>query len=72
MSNLDSEESWIADGDHPDETRSADKDDDKHGNFEGDEPRARRYSFPLSPTRLRNLPNSLVFERQINDIKEAG
>ena len=64
MSDLDSEESWVADGDEPDETRSHEKVvEDKYGNFEGDEPRARRYSFPLSPTRLHNLPNSLVFER---------
>lgn len=37
-----------------------------------DEPRARRYSFPLSPKRKENLPNTLIFERAISDIKEAN
>lgn len=35
------------------------------------EPRVRRYSFPMSPTRQKNLPNTLLFERQIEDIKQA-
>ena len=47
--------------------------EDKYGNeFEdGDKDMARRYSFPMSPSRLKNLPNTLVFERAIDDIKEA-
>jgi len=36
-----------------------------------DEPRARRYSFPLTPRRQTHLPNTLVFEKQISDIKQA-
>ena len=38
----------------------------------GGEPRARRYSFPLSPKRQKDLPNTLVFEQAIEDIKEAN
>ena len=77
MSSMDSDKSWVAEGDTPDdklEAQTAGKTlvQDKYGNFEDNEPRARRYSFPLSPTRLTNLPNTLVFERQIEDIKQAN
>ena len=58
LSGGDSDQSWIAEGDEP------------HGEIEQTpdldsprEPRVRRYSFPLSPTRQHNLPNTLLFER---------
>ena len=59
MSGLDSDESWVADGDEPDQKQAS------HADL-GDEddmfPRARCYSFPLTPTRVKSLPNTLVFE----------
>ena len=33
--------------------------------------RARRYSFPLTPRRIDEIPNVPLFERQISDIKQA-
>ena len=68
MSGLDSDESWVADGDEPDENKESRADLE----YEDDMfPRARRYSFPLTPTRQKSLPNTLVFEQQISDIKKA-
>ena len=69
-----SEGSWVAEGDsiEGDTTKVASSITDKYGNFEGDEPRARRYSFPLSPTRQKNLPNADVFGLQLDDIKKAN
>ena len=32
----------------------------------------RRYSFPLTPRRKKDLPHTQLFERQISDIKEAN
>jgi len=76
LSNIDSDESWAADGDDDkdnDETMAAAM-EDRYGNKYDQEgqPRVRRYSFPMSPTRLKNLPNTLVFERAIDDIKDAN
>jgi len=65
MESLESDHSWVADGDHRDAGKAVDK-------FEEDEPRERRYSFPTTPTRVKNLPFSLVFSSQINDIKQAN
>ncbi len=48
MSGLDSDESWVADGDELGEKQASHADlDDEDDMF----PRARRYSFPLTPTR---------------------
>mmetsp|Transcript_36361 Transcript_36361/g.47723 ORF Transcript_36361/g.47723 Transcript_36361/m.47723 type:complete len:109 (-) Transcript_36361:5066-5392(-) len=77
MSGLDSDGSWKADGSEEDEgtpieAGSVEK-DDKFADFDEEPlPRVRRYSFPLSPSRLKNLPNTQLFERQISDIKQAN
>lgn len=64
MSGLDSDGSWVAEGDEPEAVDHPAKGEvDRFGNFEHDQPRTRRYSFPLSPTRLQNLPDTLVFSR---------
>lgn len=74
MSGLDSDESWVADGDEPAGEQQPPQmgEVDRYGNFERDQPRTRRYSFPLSPTRLTDLPDTLGFSRQIDDIKKAN
>lgn len=55
LSGIDSDESWVAEGPDPDEGAAALAADSRaapgYGDLDGDEPRARRYSFPLSPTR---------------------
>ena len=69
MSDLGSDDSWVAEGDSVDENGNALKSDRSNRFCEEPEQRERRYSFPLSPTRLKELPNTLVFEKQIEDIK---
>ena len=75
LSGIDSDESWVAEGPDPDEGSAALAADSRtpfgYGDLDRDEPRARRYSFPLSPPRQKNLPNAMVFETAIADIKEA-
>ena len=70
LSDIDSEESWQAAGTDSaeDDTKSnrGDEDADQVGT------RERRYSFPLTPRRKKELPNTLVFERAIEDIREAN
>ena len=68
LSDIESDDSWEAAG--PDDATNTRTLYHEH-NFEEDV-RARRYSFPLSPTRLTNLPNTLVFERECDAIKNAG
>ena len=72
MSDLGSDDSWVAEGDSVDENGNTLKSDRSNRFCEEPELRERRYSFPLSPTRLKELPNTLVFEKQIEDIKQAN
>lgn len=69
MSDIDSDDSWEAEG--PEDATNTRTPYHEH-NFEEGDVRARRYSFPLSPTRLTNLPNTLVFVRECDAIKNAG
>lgn len=64
MSNI-SEGSWVAEG--------SDEDQDKTGVDESreQEPR-RRYSYPLSIGKLEQIPDRLLFERQVDEIKAAN
>jgi len=68
MSGLDSDESWVAEGPEEDEPNKKNavgaECEDNFREQGGDlEPRVRRYSFPMSPRRLKELPNTDLFER---------
>lgn len=64
LSNV-SEGSWVAEGDEDPRECTRVEESLEH------EPR-RRYSYPLSPRTLAVVPDRQLFERQVEDIKEAN
>ena len=58
LSSINSDNSWVAEGEISENEES----------YEDPYARGRRYSFPLTPTRQKNLPHSNPFQVQVKDI----
>jgi hypothetical protein len=60
-----SDNSWVAEGDE--DPKEITRIDDSR-----EERPKRRYSFPLSPRTFAEIPERKIFEKQVNDIKNAA